>query len=125
MFEAARLFALPQQSAHTPSPAEKVLMLAEDLDANVALLEAEAFKVERLLETLTQPTTEVGNQLMQELVAVLEGQLNGIYGLLDYQQYGDEQLLHESLQCLMDSDARLRGLEAGLEDARQELPLVA
>ncbi|MBS2039272.1 hypothetical protein JST97_30085 [bacterium] len=125
MFAAAKLFALPKEEAPAPSPAEKVLLLAENLDHNLAQLEAEAMRVEQLLETLSQPASEIGNQFMQEFVAVLEGQLNGIYGLLDYQQCGDQELLQQSLQCLVDSDARLCSLESNLEQTRQELPLVA
>lgn len=125
MFDAALLFALPKQEAQPPSPAEKILLLAENLDQNAPKLEAEALRVERLLETLTQPATSIGTEFMNEFITVLEGQLDGIYGLLDYQQTGDEELLQQSLQCLVESDARLQSLEFNLDETREELPLVA
>ena len=120
MFE----FALQPEIQSAPNPAEKVLVWAEDLDANALQLEAEAQRVEGLLETLTQPASATGIEMMTELVAVLETQLEGIYGLLEFHQSGDDEVLQQSLHYLLESDSRLQRLELNLEEVRQEVPLL-
>jgi len=126
MFNAATLFALqPEAAAPSPNPAEKVLCWAQDLDRNAPQLEAEAARVEQILETLSQPTTTTGTTLMTEWIEVLEAQLEGIYGLLDFHHSGDQQIFQHSLQCLLDSDARLQMLEHNLAEIQEELPLMA
>lgn len=122
------LFALSAPAATAqpePRPAETVLEWARDLDAHRAQLEAEADRLEQLLGTLSQPVSAFGAELMTELVHVLEAQLDGVCGLLDYHDTGDEDLLQQSIQRLLDSDARLQQLEFCLEETQQALPLVA
>jgi len=129
MFQAQKWFALESSTvtevATVETPAEKVLRLAKELPATRPQLESEAVRLEDLLNSLNQPATEVGNQLMVTLVEVLEAQLDGVYGLLDYDLTQDEELLQQSLSLLLDSDARLRQLENSLDEVREELPLVA
>lgn len=128
MVHAASLFALepaPEPVQAAPGPAEKVLQWAQDLDLHREDLEREAARVERLLDSLTEPVTSAGNELMAQFVGVLEAQLDGICGLLDYDLTGDEELLQSSLQCLLSSDAELQSLEQRLSATREALPLVA
>ncbi len=102
-------------------PAEKVLKLAMELPASRPSLEAEAARVEMLLDSLQQPVSELGGEMMVELVQVLEGQLDGIYGLLD----GDEVVFEESVALLVECDGRLRWLEDRLATLQEEVPLFA
>lgn len=129
MFQAQKWFALESSTvtevATVETPAEKVLRLAQELPATRPQLESEAVRLEDLLNSLNQPVTEVGSQLMVTLVEVLEAQLDGVYGLLDYDLTQDEELLQQGLSLLLDSDARLRQLENSLDEVREELPLVA
>ena len=125
MFNPANLFALqPEAAAPAPNPAEKVLSWAQDLDANFPQLEREAQRVEQLLETLTEPVSDTGASLMKALVEVFEMQLDGIYGLLDFHQSGDDELLQQSLQSLLGSDARLQRLEWELAEVQEAVPLL-
>ena len=78
----------PVQEQPVESPAEKVLRLALELPASRPQLESEAARLEGLLDSLQAPVSEQGGQLMAQLVEVMEGQLDGIYGLLD----GDEEI---------------------------------
>lgn len=102
-------------------PAEKVLKLAMELPSSRPALEAEAARVEALLDQLQQPVSELGGEMMVELVQVLEGQLDGIYGLLD----GDEEMFNECVALLVECDGRLRWLEEQVESLQQEVPLLA
>ena len=58
---------------------------------------------------------------MAQLVEVLEGQLDGIYGLLD----GDDEVFHQSLTLLVQCDGQLRHLEEQMESLREQVPLMA
>ncbi len=110
-----------QEALTVESPAEKVLRLALELPASRPQLEDEALRLEGLLANLAAPGSELGGQLMDCLFEVLEGQLDGIYGLLD----GDDEQFHASLTLLVECDRRLNQLEDQLEELREELPLVA
>ena len=103
------------------SPVEKVLRLAEQLPASQPQLENEAARLEGLLDTLQAPVSELGGQLMAQLVEVLEGQLDGIYGLLD----GDQDVIQHSLALLVQCDGQLRHLEMQMDGLREQVPLVA
>jgi len=103
------------------SPVEKVLGLAQQLPASRPQLESEAARLEGLLDNLQAPVSQVGGELMSQLVEVLEGQLDGIYGLLD----GDEEVFHQSLELLVQCDGQLRQLEDQLESLREQVPLMA
>ena len=125
MFTPATLFALqPEEAAPSPNPAEKVLSWAQDLDANFPHLEREAQRVEQLLETLAEPVSETGAGLMRALVEVFEMQLDGIYGLLEFHQSGDDEVLQQSLQQLLSSDACLQRLEFDLAEVGEAVPLL-
>ena len=119
--------ALMQEMSHqeeappVEGPAEKILRLAMEMPATRPQLEREASRVEGLLDNLQAPVSEMGGHLMAGLVEVLEGQLDGIYGLLD----GGEELFEQSLALLVESDGRLRALENDMEELREQAPLVA
>jgi hypothetical protein len=112
---------LEEAAPEVESPVEKVLRLAQDLPATRAQLESEAARLEGLLDNLQAPVSSVGGQLMTQLVEVLEGQLDGIYGMLD----GDSEVFQQSLALLLNCDAQLRQLEEQLEGLREQVPLVA
>ena len=112
---------LPAETAAVSSPAEKVLRLAEQLPSSRPQLESEAARLEGLLDELQAPVSELGGQLMAQLVEVLEGQLDSIYGLLD----GDEEVFQQALELLLDCDGQLRELEGQMEGLREEVPLTA
>lgn len=118
------LFALAPAQPQ-PRPAETVLEWARDLDGHRPQLEAEANRLEELLGTLSQPLSAAGAELNAELVLVLQAQLEGVCLLLDFHDSGDEELLQQSIHCLLDSDARLQQLELCLEEMHDALPLVA
>ena len=88
---------LPAEAAAVESPAEKVLRLAEQLPSSRLQLESEAARLEGLLDELQAPVSELGGQLMAQLVEILEGQLDSIYGLLD----GDEEVFQQALELLL------------------------
>lgn len=111
----------PVEAPPEPGPVEKVLCLAQELPASRPQLESEAARLEGLLDSLEEPVSEVGGTLMNQLVELLEGQLDGIYGLLD----GDEDVFQESLALLVQCDSQLRHLEQQLEDLREQVPLLA
>lgn len=102
----------------TESPVEKVLRLALELPATRPELEAEALRVEALLDGLQAPASPLGEELMVQLVDLLESQLDGIYGLLD----GDDEQFQASLTLLVECDARLQSLESQVEEWRDEVP---
>jgi hypothetical protein len=77
-----------------------------------------------MLGNLAQPTSQIGGELMQALVGVLELQLDGVYSLLDYDLSGDEELLQHGLSQLLQSDANLQQLESDVESVRAEVPLL-
>lgn len=108
--------ALPEES-----PVEKVLRLAQELPTSRPQLETEAARLEGLLDNLQAPVSPTGSQLMAQLVEVLEGQLDGIYGLLD----GDDEVFHQSLTLLVQCDGQLRHLEEQMESLREQVPLMA
>jgi hypothetical protein len=119
------LFALAPVVEAQPRPAETVLEWARDLDAHRSRLEAEADRIEQLLGALSQPLSAAGADLNAELVLVLQAQLEGVCLLLDFHDCGEEELLQQSIACLLDSDARLQQLELCLEEMHEALPLVA
>jgi hypothetical protein len=110
-----------EETAPPESPVEKVLRLAQQLPDSRPQLETEAARLEGLLDNLQAPVSAVGGQLMTQLVEVLEGQLDGIYGMLD----GDEDVFQQSLSLLVECDGYLRSLEAQLDEIRQQVPLMA
>lgn len=113
---------VPAEAVCAPeSPAEKVLRLALELPASRPQLECEAARLERMLDNLSTPVSQTGSQLMAQLAQLLEGQLDGIYGILD----GDEESLQHSLELLVECDRQLFELEQQLDGLREELPLVA
>ena len=107
------------------SPAERVLKLAENLPHTREALIREADRTEMLLENLPNPTTEVGMELTQALAEVFEAQIQGIDGLLAFDETGDEALLEQSLALLVESAHGLEEIEAAADSAREEMPLVA
>lgn len=111
--------------SHTISPAEKILVLAQSLPATQSELYQEGLKTERLLQGLAPAETEMGAELTQYLADILEAQLDGIQGLLEYNVSGDEGLLAECLTLIMESAQGLTELEELVEEAREDVPLVA
>lgn len=107
------------------SPAERVLMLAEELPDTRADLCREAERVQSLLDSLEEAESEYGAELVSILEEVFLLQLEGIIGLLDYDEFGDEEQLEESLALLVESNRSLQELESALEHAREDMPLVA
>lgn len=110
-----------EEASPEESPVEKVLRLAEQLPASQPQLENEAARLEGLLDTLQAPVSELGGQLMAQLVEVMEGQLEGIYGLLD----GDQDTVQHSLALLVQCDGQLRHLEMQMDGLREQVPLMA
>lgn len=107
------------------SPAERVLRLAEQLPATRSQLEREAQKTENLLNGLPQAQSEMGAEITDYLAQTLEAHLDGILGLLDFDDSGDESILEQSLALLVESARMLEEVEAATEGAREEMPLVA
>ena len=109
----------------TISPAERVLMLAEELPNSRPQLYQEAERMEALLESLEDPESDFGAELTEILEEVSMLQLEGVLGLLEYDECGDCELLEESLELLLESNQSLQELENSLERAREDMPLVA
>lgn len=109
----------------TASPAEKVLQLAQELPATRPQLEEEAARVDGLLARLGATRTQTGTAFNEELISVLELHLDGVLGLLDYDLCGEDEVLQQSLACLVESDSRLSQLESQITEVRYDLPLVA
>ena len=72
---------MSQQSRETAP--ERVLRLALDLPNNDPELEKEAERIELLLENLSQPLTETGAELQDQLAYAMESLLEGIFLLLE------------------------------------------
>lgn len=114
-----------QEKPVAQSPAERVLVLAESLPASRPALEREALKVERLIEGLEEPASEAGQEWTGQLYDAMVALYDGIYGLLDYDECEDPELLEESLDLLQQSHSWLEDLEDLVEKNRQDIPLVA
>ncbi len=106
-------------------PAERILLLADQLPESRLQLEQEAARLEKLLTSMEEPETSTGSALMAHLEAVITAQLEGIFGLLEFDHSEDEQLLAESLDLIVSSHRWLEELEAEVDSAREEMPLVA
>ena len=107
------------------NPAERVLHLAEQLPHSRPQLTREGEKTEALIASLQQPQSEFGAELTELFLETLELHLEGIVALLDYDETGDETLLQEGLQMLVESSHGLGELEDAMLRAREEMPLVA
>lgn len=109
----------------TTSPAEKVILWAQDLPNTVPQLLQEADRVERLLVGQEQNPQGLGADITHKLVEVLQSHLDGVYGLLDYAESPCEDLLEECLTALVQSHSLLSELEDDIERAKECVPLVA
>ncbi len=113
------------QLSPAQSPAERVLMLAEGLPATRDQLVAEAERTESMLANLQEPLSAEGRLLQERLVAVMEAHLEGIDGLLEFDETGDSEVLEWSLERLQQSAFELDALEDETSAASQDLRLVA
>lgn len=71
-----------QQTSQESAP-EKVLRLALNLPHTQNDLELEAARIERLLDNLSQPMTQTGEELQDQLAYAMESLLEGIFALLE------------------------------------------
>ena len=71
------------------SAPEKVLRLALDLPHTQHDLELEAARIERLLDNLSQPLTQTGEELQDQLAYAMESLLEGIFALLEAETKND------------------------------------
>lgn len=108
-----------------PSPAEKVLLWAQDLPNSIPQLLQEADRVECLLEGQEEDPQGLGAEISLKLVEILQSHLDGVYGLLDYAEEPCEDLLQECLLVLMQSHSLLQELEDEIESVKERVPLVA
>jgi hypothetical protein len=111
--------------ANSLSPAEKVILWAQDLPNTVPQLVGEAERVERLLVGQEQNPQGPGADISQKVVEVLQSHLDGVYGLLDYAEDPCEELLEECLAALMQSHSLLTELEDDIDRVKECVPLVA
>lgn len=104
------------------SPSEKVLRLAMELPASAAELEAEALRVETLLENMEEPASDEGALMLDQLAEIFENQIEAIYGLLNAEEQEDYDW---SCAVLVQTHSLLASLEERLDDAQETQPLFA
>ena len=104
------------------SPSEKVLRLAMELPASAAELEAEALRVETLLENMEEPASDEGALMLDQLAGIFENQIEAIYGLLNAEEQEDYDW---SCAVLVQTHSLLASLEERLDDAQETQPLFA
>ena len=107
------------------SPAEKVILWAQNLPHTLPHLAHEAERVELLLEGQEENPQGLGSEISLKLVEVLQSHLDGVYGLLDYAEEPCEELLQECLMVLMQSHSQLLDLEDEIEGIKESVPLIA
>ena len=110
---------------HTQSPAEKVILWAQNVDKNIDSLFAEADRVEGLLAQQEENPEGPGAELSLQVVEVLESHLDGVYGLLDYAEEPCDELLQECLASLLRSHSLMQELEDQIEATKHAVPLIA
>jgi hypothetical protein len=104
------------------SPSEKVLRLAMELPASAVELEAEALRVETLLENMEEPASDEGALMLDQLAEIFENQIEAIYGLLNAEEQEDYDW---SCAVLVQTHSLLASLEERLDDAQETQPLFA
>jgi hypothetical protein len=116
------------QESQTPvcqSPAEKVLLWAQELPHSAERIASEADRVEKLLEGVTDSLEGPGAHITVQLIEVLESYLEGVYGLLEHNEEPNDDVLEESLALLVQSSNWLSQLEDEIEEVREVAPLIA
>ena len=103
-------------------PVEKILELALALPESAELLELEALRLERVLDSVQDPVLGGGEELVEQFVEIAEYQIEGIFGILDAQ---NEEDFEESCRILLMSDSKLQHLECQLQQIDETVVLCA
>lgn len=115
------MFAHPSHTPKETAP-EKVLRLALDLPRTQTELEQEAIRIEQLLDNLSQPLTETGDDLQNHLADAMEFLLQGIFGLLDAETRAE---FDEACAAVLQCHQLVQELQEALEELEEETVLVA